>query len=73
VNLSNSVISNNGVGVQNNDGTATFRLSNNDIAFNGTAFIGVTQSFGNNRIQGNDALGTAPTPIGSASNPTDLQ
>jgi hypothetical protein len=73
LNLSNSVTSNNGVGVQNNDGTATIRLSNNDIAFNGTAFIGATQSFSNNRRQGNGTLGTAPTPIGLTSNPTGLQ
>jgi hypothetical protein len=72
-NVSNSVISNNLVGIQNNSGAVTIRLSNNDIAFNGTAFVGATQTFSNNRIQGNGALGTAPTPIGSASNPTGLQ
>jgi hypothetical protein len=49
------------------------RVSNNDISFNGTALIGAMQSFGNNRIQGNGTLGTAPTPIGSTSNPTGLQ
>jgi hypothetical protein len=70
VHLSNSVSGNNGTGVQNGGGTATIRLSNNDIVFNGTAFIGATQSFNNNRIQGNGSLGTAPTPIGSTSNPT---
>jgi hypothetical protein len=72
VNLSNSVTSNNSTGVQNAGG-AVIRLSNTDIAFNGTAISGATQSFSTNRIQGNVALGTAPTPIGSTSNPTGLQ
>ena len=64
INVSNSVSSNNGIGVQILGGTATIRLSNNDIAFNGTALIGATQSFNNNRFQGNITLGTAPTPVG---------
>jgi hypothetical protein len=72
-NVSNSVSSNNVIGVQNGGGTVTIRLSNNDISFNGIALNGATQSFNNNRIQGNGALGTAPTPIGSTSNPTGLQ
>jgi hypothetical protein len=59
--------------VGNLNGTVTVRLSNNDISFNATAFSGVTQSHVNNRIQGNSALGPAPTPIGSTSNPTGLQ
>jgi hypothetical protein len=71
--VSNSVSSNNGTGVQNGGGTVTIRLSSNDIVFNGTAFSGAAQSFNNNRVQGNDALGTAPTVIGSTSNPTGLQ
>jgi hypothetical protein len=73
VDVSNSVSSNNGTGVQNGGGTVTIRLSNNDIVFNGTAFAGATQSFNNNRIQGNETLGTAPTLIGAASNPTGHQ
>ncbi|SFI61284.1 hypothetical protein SAMN04487925_103457 [Bradyrhizobium sp. cf659] len=73
INLSNSVVSNNGLGVGNLNGTVTVRLSNNDISFNATAFSGVTLSHFNNRIQGNNALGPAPTPIGSTSNPTGLQ
>jgi Right handed beta helix region len=73
VNLSNSVVSSNNIAVQNAFGTPIIRLSNNDITLNGTAFSGTTQSFSNNRIQGNAALGTAPTPIGSTSNPTGLQ
>jgi hypothetical protein len=67
------VSSNNGTGVQNGGGTVTIRLSNNDIVFNGTAFAGATQSFNNNRVQGNAALGTAPTLIGAASDPTGHQ
>jgi hypothetical protein len=74
VNVSNSIVSsNNGFGIQVIIGTATIRLSNNEIAFNGTAIGGATQSFGNNRISGNGAVGTAPTPIGTTSNPTGMQ
>ncbi len=62
VNVTNSVSSNNGIGVQNGGGTVTIRLSNSDIAFNGTGILGATQSFTNNRIIGNTAAGTAPTP-----------
>ncbi len=64
INLSNSVTSNNLIGVQITAGAPIIRLFNNDIAFNRTALSGATQSFGNNRIQGNDQLGTAPTPVG---------
>jgi hypothetical protein len=73
VHVSNSVSSNNGTGVQNGGGTVTIRLSHNEITFNGTAFSGATQSFNNNRVQGNGALGTAPTLIGAASGPTGHQ
>jgi Right handed beta helix region len=73
VNVSNSVTSNNATGVTNGGGNPVIRLSNNDIAFNTTALSGATQSFSNNRIQGNGSLGTAPTAIGSTSNPTGLQ
>lgn len=64
--INNCSINNNGTGILNGGGAGgtTIRLSNNDIAFNGTAITGVTNSFGNNRIQGNTAAGTAPTPIG---------
>jgi hypothetical protein len=72
VDVSNSVISNNNIGVQNAGG-ATIRLSNNDISFNTTAFSGASFTHTNNRVQGNGALGTAPTVIGGASNPTGLQ
>ena len=73
VNISNSAISNNGLGIGNLGGITTIRLHNNDIAFNTTAFSGATQSHSNNRVQGNTALGTAPTVIGAATNPTGLQ
>ena len=73
VTVNNSVSSNNGIGIQNGGGTPAIRLNNNDIAFNTTAFSGATQSFTNNRVTGNGALGTAPTPIGVTSNPTGLQ
>lgn len=73
MNLSNSVVSNNGLGVGNLNGTVTIRLSNNDISFNTTGFSGATQSYFNNRVQGNGSLGPAPTAIGSTSNPTGLQ
>ena len=63
MNVNNSVISGNGTGVIS---TGTTRLSNTDIAFNGTGITGASQSFGNNRISGNTAAGTAPTLIGVA-------
>jgi len=63
-NVSNSVVSNNGLGIGNLGGTVTLRVSNNDISFNNTAFSGVIQSHVNNRVEGNGALGTAPTPTG---------
>jgi hypothetical protein len=63
VNISNSVISSNPTGVQNGGGTVTIRLGNNDITYNGTALTGATQTYGNNRLLGNTAAGTAPTPI----------
>ena len=63
VNASNNVISSNATGVLNQGGTVTIRLANNDITLNGTAISGATQSYGNNRLLGNTAAGTAPTPI----------
>ena len=62
-NISNSAVSNNGSGITNGGGTVTIRLSGNDIAFNTTALSGATQSYNNNRIDGNGSLGTAPTVI----------
>jgi hypothetical protein len=72
INVDNSVSSNNVTGVQVSAG-AIVRLANTDIAFNGTAITGATQSFGNNRISGNTAVGTAPTLIGAVSNPFGQQ
>ena len=73
VQVTNSVSSNNGIGVQNAGGAVTIRLSNNDISFNGTGISGATQSFTNNRIVGNSQAGTAPTPIGVTTNPSGQQ
>jgi hypothetical protein len=73
VNISNTTISDNGLGVGNLGGTITIRLSNNDISFNTTAIQGATQSHINNRLQGNESIGTAPTAIGATTNPTGLQ
>jgi hypothetical protein len=68
--VNNSTISHNGKGVESN---SSVRLSNNDIAFNITAIAGVSGTFGNNRFSGNDSLGTAPTPLGSASSDVGQQ
>ena len=73
VNISNSVVSNNGLGIGNLGGTVTLRLSNNDVSFNNTAFSGAIQSHNDNRVQGNVSIGVAPTPIGATSNPSGLQ
>jgi hypothetical protein len=62
--VNNSSISHNATGIE---GNAAVRLSNNEIAFNGTAISGVTGTFGNNRFSGNNSPGTAPTPLGGAS------
>ncbi|MBI4920517.1 MAG: right-handed parallel beta-helix repeat-containing protein [Devosia nanyangense] len=70
INVDNSVISSNGTGVTN---SGTIRLANTDISFNATGITGATLSFGNNRISGNTAPGTAPTLIGAVSNPTGQQ
>jgi hypothetical protein len=65
--VNGSVISSNITGVDAPAG-ASIRLSNNDIAFNGTGISGTTTSFGNNRIY--PTIGTAPSAAGGAS--TDL-
>jgi hypothetical protein len=64
ITIDNSVTSSNGTGIQSN---GTTRISNTDISFNTTGITGATSSFGNNRISGNTAAGTAPTLIGAAS------
>jgi hypothetical protein len=59
VQVTNSVISNNGTGVQTSAGIV--RLSNSDIVFNAVGFNGAWASFGNNRVAGNTNPGTGPT------------
>ena len=55
--MDDTAITNNTTGVQAN---GTIRLSNSDILFNGTAVTGTgVQTYGNNRIAGNGAVGTA--------------
>jgi hypothetical protein len=70
LNISNSVVSSNGLGIGNLAGTVTIRLS---ISFNNTAFFGVIQSHVNNRVQGNLAIGSEPTAIGATTNPSGLK
>jgi hypothetical protein len=64
--VDSSVTTNNGTGIQSG---GTIRISNTEISFNGTGVsgAGLTLSFGTNRIFGNTAAGTAPSPIGAAS------
>jgi hypothetical protein len=59
VGMDNSMVSGNGIGVNNNGGTMSF--ANSSIYFNTTGVSGTTTSFGNNRIFGNGAPGTAPS------------
>jgi Right handed beta helix region len=63
VTVDNSAISNNVTGVFVG---GAIRLSNSDIAFNGTGFNGTAQSYGNNRIFSNTTPGPNPTLIGGA-------
>jgi hypothetical protein len=58
IGLENSLVSGNATGLQSN---GTMSLSNTSIFFNTTGISGATTSFGNNRIFGNGAPGTAPT------------
>jgi Right handed beta helix region len=62
--VNNSSISFNSYGVQS---AGSVRLSNNDIAFNSVAISGPSGTFGNNRLSGNSAAGTVPTPVASSS------
>jgi hypothetical protein len=64
-NVDSSVISNSTTGVQSSN---NIRLSNSDVTFNTTGFSGTWVSYGNNRLQGNGSLGTAPTAAGGAVN-----
>jgi hypothetical protein len=63
ITVDNSAISNNVTGVFVG---GAIRLSNSDIAFNGTGFNGTAQSYGNNRIFSNTTPGPNPTLIGGA-------
>jgi hypothetical protein len=73
MNVNNSVTSNNGTGIEVNAG-ATVKIANTDVTFNATAITGTVMSFTNNRISGNTAPGTAPTPIAPANtNPSGQQ
>jgi hypothetical protein len=69
VTIEGSTINANPTGINVTNATAVVRIANNDIMFNtATAISGATTSFGFNRIAGNAAAGTAPTPAGGASN-----
>jgi hypothetical protein len=70
--IDRSVINGNVTGV-GADAGSTVRLSNTDIMFNGTGISGNTLSFTNNRIAGNGAAGTPPTPIGGVTSDTGQQ
>jgi hypothetical protein len=72
--VSDSVSSNNGSSGVFVAGGAVVRLGNTDIGYNATGITGATSSFVNNRIAGNTAAGTAPTPIPpTPSNPSGQQ
>ena len=73
VNISNSEISNNGLGIGNLGGTTTIRLHNNDVSFNTTAFSGAIQSHLTSRVQGNTNVGQDPAAIGVARAASGLQ
>ena len=62
--LDNSVVNQNGTGIQSNGGSIA--LANSDVMFNATGITGATTSFGNNRIFGNAAPGVAPTAAGAS-------
>jgi hypothetical protein len=61
--LDNSVVGNNLVGLSS-PGAISF--GNSDISFNATAFSGATTTYGNNRLFGNNAIGTPTTPAGGS-------
>jgi hypothetical protein len=64
VNINRSMVSNNAGPAMVTNGTSMLRFSDTDIAFNGTAFNGATQTFGSSRITGNLVIGTVPTHMG---------
>ncbi len=57
-----TMVSGNNIGLQN---SGTMSVSNSEVSFNATGASGTFTSFGNNRIFGNTAAGTAPT-VGAA-------
>ena len=63
VGVDDTTVSENATGLQN---SGTMTISNANVSFNTTGITGATTSFGNNRIFGNTAAGTAPT-VGAAS------
>jgi hypothetical protein len=62
--LDGSMVSFNATGISASGGAVGF--ANSDVAFNSTALSGNTTTFGNNRIFGNGAVGTPPSPAGAA-------
>ena len=62
--MDNSVVSYNAIGISASGGPVAF--ANTDVAFNGIGVSGITTSFGNSRIFGNTAAGTAPTAAGAS-------
>jgi hypothetical protein len=62
--LDNSMVSFNSTGISASGGAVGF--TNSDISFNSTALSGTTTTFGNNRIFGNAAIGTVPSPAGAS-------
>jgi Right handed beta helix region len=71
--LSRSVSSNASTAGVEADPGGTLVLDDNVISFSTTGISGATQSFTNNRLFGNTSDGTAPTPIGSPTNPTGMK
>lgn len=69
--VNSSTISGNTTGIFTTGG-GVVRLSNSNLAFNGTGINGTVNSFTNNYISGNGAGGTI-TPIGSPTNATGWQ
>jgi hypothetical protein len=58
VGVDSTVVTANNIGLQN---TGTMSVSDSEISLNATGASGAFTSFGNNRIFGNTAAGTAPT------------
>jgi hypothetical protein len=62
VGVDSTVVTGNNIGLQN---SGTMSVSNSEVTFNTTGASGTFTSFGNNRIFGNTAAGTAPI-VGAA-------